>query len=130
MRHRLEPYEHRELTFIAKVGRFGTRRCNFLPNVKIATIMLVDVREKTSNRTLAQHVWFDVGDLWEDLYVGDTVHFKATVRQYRKRNLVEKQRLWYQPTVRDYTLTDPKDIVRWGSFKYLPKHFLNQLYSS
>lgn len=91
MRTELKQRNQRRFAVIATVKRYGGKLTH-IPAMRVhswqETILLVDVRDATTDDFLTDHIWFKVGKSFEKLRAksGDRICFDARVDKYFKKD--------------------------------------------
>lgn len=78
------------------------------------TVLVRDVRDAESGALLADHLWFNRGEVWRHagLVAGDVISFQARPIEYRTGYRgPNRVRQALEPARRDYRLTPPEGLV-------------------
>lgn len=106
MRKELKKLNGKRLMFSAVVHGFGTRH---FKDKEIPTILFREVYELSSEKLVADHLWFTKGKAWSNLSVGSKVQFEARVKEYEKGYKGSREVL-DAPVTTDYKLERPTKI--------------------
>lgn len=78
-----------------------------------STVLVRDVRDAESGALLADHLWFNRGEIWRHagLVPGDVISFRARPIEYRTGYWgPNRVRQVLEPARRDYRLTPPEGL--------------------
>ena len=110
MKKELGELENIRDTFIGEFVRFGTKNEYKWP---LPTLLLKDVRRKTDNKLMTDHLWFNLTKASDkaSLIEGDLVQFDARVKEYEKGYKGYRDDV-YCPIERDYKLSHPTKVMK------------------
>lgn len=100
----------RRYTFLAEFKRYGNKTNSYTKRIEW-TILLVNVKEKTSGKEVTDHIWFSLGDQFKalgELKEGDVLQFDARVDTYIKGYAGWED----EDREQDYRLSRPTKISR------------------
>jgi len=108
MREGLKNFEGKRKRFRAYFVRFGTKKGY---KGLERTILLKYVEDVSTNRLVAEHLWFNLtkGFAALDLKEGDQVEFDARVKRYVKGYKGYREDVW-KPLELDYKLSHPTKL--------------------
>jgi len=107
MRAELAERQEQRFRLRATVSRFGQKR-GWKGQV-VSTVLLVDVVEAVTGKTLTDHLWMTAGAWSEWLEIGDVIEFDGRVTSYVKGYFGHRQDV-FVPASTDWKVARPTKV--------------------